>query len=49
MTILTTRAPAGEVLDLADAWHRLTPDERRCRVVIAANARDADALCDWRT
>jgi len=49
MTILTTRAPAGGVLDLTDAWHRVTPDERQCRAVVAANARDADALGDWRT
>ena len=38
MTTLTTRAPAGEALDLADTWHRLTADERMRCAVIAANA-----------
>jgi len=49
MSAFTTRAPAGEALDLADTWHRLMADERRCRAVIVAKAWDADALGDWCT
>ena len=46
MTTLTTRTTTREGLDLADTWHRLTPDERKRRATVAANARDPEALAD---
>jgi integrase/recombinase XerC len=46
VTQLTPRTATGEALTLADAWARLTDDERKRRAAVAANTRDADALGD---